>query len=215
MGLVVGVIKDFHNDTLKQEIPPTVLSLETQFFGFIAARVRPANVAGTMAFLKSTLEEASRDLYPNRQYRFNSWFVDDDFRAKYPAEDRSRKIFLVFGALAVLVACLGLYGLASFTLEQRTKEIGVRKILGASLNSLVGLVSKEFIRLVLISNLVAWPLAYFGMRRWLEGFAYRISIKPDLFLAAGVMAMTVALFTVAFHSVRAARTNPVDSLKYE
>jgi len=214
-GLVVGVIKDFHSDTLKMEIPPTVLSLETRFFGFITARVKPANVSGTMAFLKSTLEESSRDLYPNRQYQFNSWFVDDDFRAKYPAEDRSRKIFLIFGGLAVLVACLGLYGLASFTLEQRTKEIGVRKILGASLNSLVGLVSKEFIRLVLISNLVAWPLAYFGMRRWLEGFAYRISIKPDLFLAAGVMAMTVALFTVAFHSVRAARTNPVDSLKYE
>jgi putative ABC transport system permease protein len=215
VGHVVGVIKDFHSDTLKMEIPPTVLSLETNFFGFITARVRPANVSGTLAFLKSTLEEASRELYPNRQYQFESWFVDDDFRAKYPAEDRSRKIFLVFGALAVLVACLGLYGLASFTLEQRTKEIGVRKILGASLKSLVGLVSKEFVRLVLVANLVAWPLAYFGMRRWLEGFAYRISIKPDLFLAAGVMAMTVALFTVAFHSVRAARTNPVDSLKYE
>ena len=214
-GLVVGVIKDFHSDTLKMEIPPTVLSLETRFFGFITARVKPANVSGTLAFLKSTLVESSRDLYPNRQYQFNSWFVDDDFRAKYPAEDRSRKIFLIFGGLAVLVACLGLYGLASFTLEQRTKEIGVRKILGASLNSLVGLVSKEFIRLVLISNLVAWPLAYFGMRRWLEGFAYRISIKPDLFLAAGVMAMTVALLTVALHSVRAARANPVDSLKYE
>jgi putative ABC transport system permease protein len=215
VGHVVGVIKDFHSDTLKMEIPPTVLSLETNFFGFITARVRPANVSGTLAFLKSTLEEASRELYPNRQYQFDSWFVDDDFRAKYPAEDRSRKIFLVFGALAVLVACLGLYGLASFTLEQRTKEIGVRKILGASLKSLVGLVSKEFVRLVLVANLVAWPLAYFGMRRWLEGFAYRISIKPDLFLAAGAMAMTVALFTVAFHSFRAARTNPVDSLKYE
>jgi putative ABC transport system permease protein len=215
VGLVVGVIKDFHNDTLKVEIPPTVISLETQFFGFITARIKPVNVSGTLAFLKSTLEEASRELYPNRQYQFNSWFVDDDFRAKYPDEDRSRKIFLVFGALAVLVACLGLYGLASFTLEQRAKEIGVRKILGASLNSLVGLVSKEFVVLVLLSNIVAWPLAYFGMRRWLENFAYRISIKPDLFLAAGVMAMTVALFTVAFHSIRAARTNPVDSLKYE
>jgi putative ABC transport system permease protein len=215
VGLVVGVIKDFHNDTLKVEIPPTVISLETQFFGFITARIKPVNVSGTLAFLKSTLEEASRELYPNRQYQFNSWFVDDDFRAKYPDEDRSRKIFLVFGALAVLVACLGLYGLASFTLEQRAKEIGVRKILGASLNSLVGLVSKEFVVLVLLSNIVAWPLAYFGMRRWLENFAYRISIKPDLFLTAGVMAMTVALFTVAFHSIRAARTNPVDSLKYE
>ena len=215
LGIVVGIVKDFHNDNLKLEIPPTVISLDNRFFGFITARIRSASVPATMDFLKSTLEEASRDIYPNRQYRFNSWFVDDDFRAKYPDEDRTRKIFLVFGMLAVAVACLGLYGLASFTLEQRTKEIGVRKVLGASLQSLVGLVSKDFIKLVLISNIVAWPLAYFGMRQWLENFAYRIHIKPDLFVLAGLMAMLVALFTVAFHSLRAARTNPVDSQKYE
>jgi len=215
LGIVVGIVKDYHNDNLKLEIPPTVISLDNRFFGFITARIRAANVPATMDFLKSTLEEASRDIYPNRQYQFNSWFVDDDFRAKYPDEERSRKIFLIFGLLAVLVACLGLYGLASFTLEQRTKEIGVRKVLGASLNNLIGLVSREFVKLVVISNFVAWPLAYFGMRRWLENFAYRIRIKPDLFVVAGLMAVTVALFTVAFHSVRAARTNPVDSLKYE
>jgi putative ABC transport system permease protein len=215
VGLVVGVIKDFHNDTLKMEIPPTVISLEPGFFAFITARLKPANLSSTMGFLKSTLEEASRELYPNRQYQFNSWFVDDDFRAKYPAEDRSRKIFLIFGVLAIIVACLGLYGLAAFTLEQRTKEIGVRKILGASLRSLVGLVSKEFMNLVLLSNIVAWPLAYFGMRRWLENFAYRIRIKPDLFVLSGIIAVAVALFTVAFHAVKAARSNPVDSLRYE
>jgi putative ABC transport system permease protein len=215
LGVVVGIVKDFHNENLKQEIPPTVISLDNRFFGFITARVRPISVSATLDFFKSTLEEVSRDIYPNRQYQFNSFFVDDDFRGKYPAEDRSRKIFLIFGMLAVVVACLGLYGLASFTLEQRTKEIGVRKVLGASLQSLVGLVSKEFMKLVLISNIVAWPLAYFGMRQWLENFAYRIHIKPDLFVVAGLMAMLVALFTVAFHSVRAARTNPVDSLKYE
>jgi len=214
-GIVVGIVKDFHNDNLKQEIPPTVISLDNRFFGFITARVRPVNVPATLDFFKRTLEEASRDIYPNRQYQFNSFFVDDDFRAKYPAEDRARKIFLIFGTLAVLVACLGLFGLASFTLEQRTKEIGVRKVLGASLHGLVGLVSKEFVKLVLVSNIVAWPLAFFGMSRWLENFAYRIRIKPDLFVLAGLMTMAVALATVAFHAVRAARTNPVDSLKYE
>jgi len=215
LGVVVGIVKDFHNENLKQEIPPTVISLDNRFFGFITARVRPISVSATLDFFKSTLEEVSRDIYPNRQYQFNSFFVDDDFRGKYPAEDRSRKIFLIFGMLAVVVACLGLYGLASFTLEQRTKEIGVRKVLGASLQSLVGLVSKEFMKLVLISNIVAWPLAYLGMHRWLENFAYRIRIKPDLFVVSGLIALMVTLFTVGFHSVRAARSNPVDSLRYE
>ena len=214
-GTVVGIVKDFHNDTLKMEIPPTVISHDNRFFGFITARIHSASVPATLDFLKSTLEEASREIYPDRQYQFDFWFVDDDFRAKYPAEDRTRRIFLIFGMLAVLVACLGLFGLASFTLEQRTKEIGIRKVLGASLQSLVGLVSKEFMKLVLISNVVAWPLAYIGMRQWLQDFAYRIRIRPDLFVLAGLVAMIVALFTIAFHAVRAARTNPVDSLKYE
>lgn len=215
MGIVVGIVKDFHNDNLKQEIPPTVISLDQRFFGFVTARLKPDDTAGTLDFLKKTLEETSRDAYPNRRYAFEYFFVDDDFRAKYPAEDTTRKIFLIFGTLAVFIACLGLYGLASFTLEQRTKEIGIRKVLGASIRGLAALLSRDFLILVLISNLVAWPLAYFGMRRWLQGFAYRIKIPPDLFILAGLMAVAVALLTVSFHSLRAARTNPVDSLKYE
>lgn len=215
LGVVVGVIKDFHNDNLKLEIPPTVISLETRFFGFVSVRILPVNVQATLAFLENTLRETSREINPDRPFNFESYFIDDDFRRKYPAEDKVRQIFLIFGMMAVLVACLGLYGLASFTLEQRTKEIGVRKVLGASLPTLVGLVSKEFLILVLVSNVLAWPVAFFGMKQWLNNFAYRITIKPDLFVLSALIAMIVASFTVGFHSLRAARNNPVDSLRYE
>ena len=215
LGVVVGVVEDFHNDNMKLAIPPSILSLEPQFFAFVSLRIRPVNVPATLSFLEKTLGESSLEIYPDRPYNFQYSFIDEDFRRKYPEEEKVRQIFLLFGFLAIFVACLGLFGLASFTLEQRTKEIGVRKILGASTQNLVLLVAKEFLKLVLVSNILAWPLAYYAMHRWLKNFAYRIDISPDVFLYSGIMAVFIAMFTVCFHSLKAALSNPVDSLRYE
>ena len=141
--------------------------------------------------------------------------MDDDFRNKYTEEEKARQVYIIFGALAVFIACLGLFGLASFTLEQRTKEIGVRKVLGASVNNIIFLLSKEFAKLVLIANILAWPLAFYAMNRWLGNFAYRIGIGWDLFVLSGVLAIFISLFTVCFHSIRAALANPATALRYE
>ena len=122
-----------------------------------------------------------REIYPEREFDFSYYFIDDDFRSKYPEEEKVREIYLTFGFLAVFIACLGLFGLASFTVEQRTKEIGVRKVLGASVQEIALLLSKEFFKWVLIANIIAWPLAYYVMNNWLENFAYRIGIKLDIF----------------------------------
>jgi putative ABC transport system permease protein len=215
LGVVVGVIKDFHNDNLKMAIPPSVLSLDPGFFSFISARIQPTDTSETLAFLEKNLGEFSRAVDPNIPFTFRHYFIDDDFRSKYPGEERVRTIFLIFGFLAVFIASLGLFGLASFTLEQRKKEIGVRKVLGASKRNLAVMISREFVSLVLVSDILAWPLAYFVMRRWLQTFAYRIPLQPDVFLISGFMAVLVAGLTICFHTVKAAGANPADSLRSE
>ena len=215
LGRIVGIVKDFHSGSLKLSIRPVTLSLEPGFFAFVTVRIHPRNVPETLAFLETVLGEVSLAVRPDREFNFNYHFVDDDFRSKYGEEEKVRQIFIIFGCLAVFIACLGLFGLASFTVEQRTKEIGVRKVLGAKLNNIVGLLSMEFTKLVLLANVLAWPLAYYVMHKWLGNFAYRIGIGWDLFVFSGVMAGVVAVITILFHSVRAALLNPVDSLRYE
>jgi putative ABC transport system permease protein len=210
-GTIVGVVKDFHSASMRMEISPVVIALEPRFFGRISVRLRPENVPNTLSFLENTL----REIYPEREFDFSYYFIDDDFRSKYPEEEKVREIYLTFGFLAVFIACLGLFGLASFTVEQRTKEIGVRKVLGASVQEIVLLLSKEFFKWVLVANIIAWPLAYYVMNNWLENFAYRIGIKWDIFIFSGIIAVVIALFTVSYHSIKAARANPVNALKYE
>ncbi len=210
-GVIVGVVKNFHSEGMKIEIRSAVLALEPRFFRFISARIRQENVSTTLAYLETSL----REIYPEREFSYNYYFIDDDFRSKYPEEEKIREIYIAFGCLAVFVACLGLFGLASFSVEQRTKEIGVRKVLGASVREIVLLLSKEFTKSILAANLIAWPLAYLMMNKWLENFAFRINIKWDIFIFSGVLTAVVALFTVSFHSLRAAKSNPVDALKYE
>ncbi|MFC2160420.1 ABC transporter permease [Acidobacteriota bacterium] len=210
-GVIVGVVKNFHCEDMKMEIRPAVLALEPRFFAFISVRIRPENVPETLAFLETTLT----DTYPDREFNYNYYFIDDNFKSKYPEEEKIREIYIAFGCLAIFVACLGLFGLASFSVQQRTKEIGVRKVLGASVREIVLLLSKEFTKWILAANLVAWPLAYLMLNRWLENFAYRINIKWDIFVFSGILTAVIALFTVSFHSLRAAKSNPVDALKYE
>ncbi|MCJ7581339.1 MAG: ABC transporter permease [Candidatus Aminicenantes bacterium] len=210
-GVIIGVVKDFHSEGMKMELRPAVLALEPRFSANISVRIRPENVPDTLAYLETSL----REIYPDREFTFNYSFIDDNFRNKYPEEEKIREIYIAFGALTIFVACLGLFGLASFSVQQRTKEIGVRKVLGASVREIVLLLSKEFTKWILAANLLAWPLAYLMLNKWLENFAYRINIKWDIFIFSGVLTAVIALFTVSFHSLRAAKSNPVDALKYE
>jgi putative ABC transport system permease protein len=146
---------------------------------------------------------------------FNYQFMDESFDEMYRAEQRVGNIFISFAILAIFIACLGLFGLAAFTAEQRNKEIGIRKVLGASVGNIVAMLSQDFIKLVIIAAVIAFPLAWWGMSKWLEEFAYRTKIEWWMFALAGVGALTIALLTVSFQAIRAAVANPVESLKNE
>ena len=159
------------------------------------------------------IEEAWKEVNPD--FAFEYFFVEDTFARLFAAELRFGRIFVSFAALAVIIACLGLVGLSSFTAERRTKEIGVRKVLGASIPNLFGMLSSEFLRLVIVANVLAWPVAYAAMNSWLDGFAYRVELVWTTFILAGFLAMAIALLTVGFQAVRAATANPVESLRTE
>ena len=146
---------------------------------------------------------------------FDYEFLDQRFNKFYQAEENFSELMRIFGVLAIFIACLGLFGLASFTIEQRTKEIGVRKVVGASVANIIQLISNDFIRLVVMAFLIACPIAWFAMDTWLQNFAYRIDMEWWVFLASGAIAIIIAAITVSFQSIKAAMTNPVKALKYE
>jgi putative ABC transport system permease protein len=206
---VIGVIKDFHHKSLKLRINPTILSVRPQAFAFIAARITPHNVSSTL----SRLETIWKEQFPDRE--FNYYFVDDNYRQRYPEEDKMQDIYLTFGFLAIFIACLGLYGLASFSTEQRAKEIGIRKVLGATVPNITFTLSKDFIKLVLFANIIAWPIGFYVMNNWLNNFAYRIGIEWWVFLAAGLISQIIALMTVSHQALKSALTNPAETLQYE
>ena len=206
---IVGVIKDFHFESLHLQIKPMVLSINPRQFGNISVRIRPENISATIGFL----QEQWQAFEPGYPWRYS--FLDDDFGRLFQREARLSQIFGLFTLLAIFIACLGLFGLASFVAEQRTKEIGVRKVLGATVQSVVMLLTKEFTKLVAFSFILAAPIAYFVMQNWLQDFAYRTALNPLLFLAAGVLALVIAWLTVSYQALRAALTNPVEALRYE
>jgi putative ABC transport system permease protein len=161
----------------------------------------------------SAIENKWKTLIPNRPFSY--YFLDEFFDRQYRSEERFGKLFLNFAVLAIFISCLGLLGLASYSTMQRTKEIGVRKVMGASVSNIINLLSKDFLKLVLISFFIAAPLSWFFMHQWLEDFAYRINISWWVFAVAGITALLIALFTISFQAVRAAITNPVKSLRTE
>lgn len=208
---VIGVMKDFHFESLHQKIRPLGFKMyRRNWFGRnIAVRVAGGNIPATLAHIESTWKKYAED------QAFEYSFFDDDFAELYAAEQRTGNLMTIFSGLAIMVACLGLLGLASFTTEQRTKEIGIRKTLGASVPRIVGLLFKEFAKWVLLANIVAWPAAYFLMNGWLQNFAYRVDISIITFIAASVLTLFVAFVTVSYQTVSAALTNPVDALRNE
>ena len=208
---IIGVVKDFHLKSLHETIAPLVIDLGGP--NHMAVRIQPEGMTGTIAFITDTWKK----IYPDFPISYS--FMDDDIDQSYRSEMQMNQLFRVFSVVAVLVACLGLLGLASFTAEQRTREIGVRKVLGASVANIVRMLSGEFVWLVLAANLIAWPLAYYVMNLWLTNFAYRIEIGSgtffDTFLVGSLLALVIALITVGYQALKAAWTNPVDTLRYE
>lgn len=205
---VVGVVKDFHYSNMRQKIMPMVMILGNSISA-LSLRVEPTQVSSVVA----ALEEQWSDF--GLEIPFEYSFLDERFNNIYKADEKLGTIFTIFCSLAIFIACLGLFGLAAYTAEQRTKEIGIRKVLGASVSSLVVSFSKDFTKLVFIALLVAIPTAYFLMNQWLADFAYRISLGASTFLIAGGIALVIAWLTISFQSIRAAVANPVDSLRSE
>lgn len=205
---VIGVVKDFHFESLRETIQPLVMFYGTTFGG-TAIRFNATETSSVLAQVESTWKR----LTPQKPFEYK--FMDDSFRAIYKSEQRIGAILGVFTALAIAIACLGLFGLAAFTAEQRTKEIGIRKVLGASVASIIGLLSKDFLKLVGIAIVVAVPLAWYGMSAWLQDFAYRVELSWWMFALSGVCAVVISFVTVAGQALRVARSNPVQSLKYE
>jgi len=208
-GQIIGVVKDFHFESLHQEISPIVMFLSKTDLAQISIRIGPQNIPQTMAFLKDIWAE----LRPN--YPFSYYFIDENFDQLYRSEENLQRIFSYFAFLSVLIGCLGLFGLASYSAERRTKEIGIRKVLGASTTGITFLLSKEFTKWVLLANVIAWPAAYLIMSRWLQNFAYRSGIGLGTFLLAGGIAWVIAFLTVSYQAVKASIADPIAALKYE
>ncbi|MBC8153533.1 MAG: ABC transporter permease, partial [Bacteroidetes bacterium] len=209
-GNVVGVLRDFHFRPLRTSIEPFIFRFRPKDYYFtLLVKTKPSTVPRTIADITNVYKK----LNPDNPISYG--FVDQDLDAQYRAEQRVARIIGCFAILTILVSCLGLFGLAAFTAEQRTKEIGVRKVLGASVASIVALLSKDFLKLVLIAIVIASPIAWYAMNRWLQDFAYKITIEWWVFAGAGLLAVGIALLTVGFQSMKAALMNPVNSLRSE
>ncbi len=206
---VIGVVKDFHFMSLHEKVQPLILCIHPRYLDHISIRVRSENIPGVLSHLRKVWN----DYMPDRPFEY--FFLDDRFDMMYKSEEQTGKIFSSFAVLAIFLSCLGLFALASFMAEQRTKEIGIRKILGASEASLSFLISKEFLKWVLYSNILAWPVAYFFMKKWLANFAYRTSIGIEIFLLSGLLALGIAFLTVSYQAVKAALIDPIETLRYE
>ena len=217
-GTIVGVVENKIFQTLRQELRPQVFHLFHDISAESAKsvaliRIRDKGTGNPLSAVIAHVRKVWEEINPQAPFTFH--FLDQQIDAQYGSEHRLRRLFGTFSLLAVLISCLGLLGLVAFTAEQRTKEIGIRKVLGASVPRIMNLLCREYLLLVALANAIAWPVAYLLMDRWLRGFVYRTGIHAGLFLLAGLSALLITLLTVSFQAFRAARANPVDSLRYE
>ena len=208
-GRIIGIVKNVHNTSLHREIQPVFYVQFPYFYNYLIINLKSENVSGTIGFIRDTVNK----LNPNYPFEFH--FLDENIDRFYQKERQINSIIASFTILAVFISCLGLFGLSLFMAEQRTKEIGIRKTLGATVSGIVGLMSKDFLLLIAVANIIAWPVSYFIMKKWLENFAYRIDMGLWIFALAATLALFIAFLTIAFHTVRAATANPVNSLRYE
>ncbi len=209
-GKIIGILRDFHFNSFHQAIEPLIIRLDENWtWGTILVRTKAGSTKDAIA----TLERLCKALNPKTPFTFQ--FSDLEFSKLYKSEEIVGKLSYYFALFAILISCLGLFGLAAFTAEQRTKEVGIRKVLGASVGSVVSLLSQDFVKLVLVAIVIACPIAWWTMNNWLAGFAYRIDIEWWMFAAAGLAAVAIALLTVSFQAIKAAVVNPVDSLRDE
>jgi len=208
-GQIVGIVKDFHYKSLYEPIAPLVLYTNAWAHGNILVKTEKGKVTEAIAAAKKAWETH------NLNKPFDYQFMDDSFDQLYKSEQKNAQLFQLLAGLAIFISCLGLFGLAVFATEQRTKEIGIRKVLGASVAGIIGLLSKDFLKLILIALLVACPLAYYLMEEWLTNYVYRIDISIGVFIVAGALTIGIALLTVGMQSLKAAIANPVKALRSE
>ena len=206
---VIGVVKDFHYQSLHFEIQPMMFGWNDGWTWMVSARISSHDISGTIAHIEKVWKEFSPD------YPFIYNFIDEMFAGQYHSEERLGKTIGYFTMLGIFIACLGLFGLVSFMAEQRTKEIGIRKVMGASVSGIIVMLSKEFSKWIMLANIIAWPVAYFAMHKWLQSFAYRTNMGIGTFLLSALLALAIAMLTVSYQSLKAATANPVDSLRYE
>jgi len=208
-GRIIGVVKDFHFATFKLKIEPMMFLLRPQNASLLSVKISSNNIKESLEFIESTFRRHSHD------FIFDYAFVDDSFNNIYQTEQKLGTILTLFSVIAIIIASLGLFGLISFVAERKTREVGIRKVLGASVSSIIKLIVNEFLLMVLISNLIAVPIAYYLMNQWLRSFAYRINLGFSIFFLSGMASLCIAVITVSYQSIKAATLKPVDSLRYE
>jgi len=208
-GEVVGVVKDFNYQSLHNKVAPITIFTTDFPKTSVVIKYNPENIQDVLTYVRETWQ----DFMP--EFPFEYEFLDDVLNEFYIPEQKLAKIFTIFAVISILIACLGLFGLASYTTEQRTREIGIRKVLGATSQTIVMLLSKTFTKWVLLANIIAWPVAYFALKSWLENFAYRTQLSVLTFILSGLIALAIAILTVLYQSLKASRTNPSITLKYE
>jgi ABC-type antimicrobial peptide transport system permease subunit len=208
-GTIIGIVKDFHFRPLYNAIEPLVLLMNPGMLNQIAVKIGSGNIRATLDYIRTNILSFVPD------YPYEAYFLDEEYGRIYAAETRLGKLFLAFAVFAVFISCLGLFGLAAFMAEQRTREIGIRRILGASITQVTRMLSREFTLWVLLANVIAWPASFFALGIWLKSFAVRAAFSPVPYLLAAGMGFVIALATVGFQAVRAASADPVRALKYE
>jgi len=208
-GEVIGVVKDFHVKSLRDQLSPAVLHIYPSAFWQMTVKIKPDNVAQTLAHLKSTYERL------DPEWPFTYSFVDEKFSKMYTTEKKLTSLFSIFTGLAIGVACLGLFGLVEYSVNQRTKEVSIRKVFGATSGSLLLLLTKSYFGLVMIAFVLIIPISFYAAQQWLDNFAYHISISPWIYLKACGMILLITLLTVSFQSIKATMSNPARVLKSE
>jgi putative ABC transport system permease protein len=206
---IVGVVKDFNFRSLHTVVEPMAIILDPEYISEISIRVSPESYANAI----SMINKVWKDTYPGELFEYG--LIDARIARQYENERMVQNLFMIFSLFAIFVACLGLFGLSVYMAGRRTKEIGIRKVMGASMTKIILLITKRIVSWIILATLIAWPLAWLIMSRWLQKFAYKTNFTWSIFIGSALLALAIALITISFHSIKAARANPIQALRYE